>query len=379
MAPAAPARKLRARAVWRVAVVAAAVAAILAPTPPQLVERFYSDAFYPALQGQLTSASNRVSFALIDVMAVALASGWLIAAVIDLRRRPAGTPGWLVVVGRLAARTAVGAAALYLAFLVLWGLNYRRVPLADKLQFERARVSPDGARELAARAITEANAEYEASAVRRTSEVSGSRPTSGDNVDARLADAFAAVERDLGTDHLAVPGRPKRTVLDLYFRRAAVDGMTDPYFLETLVARDLLPFERPIVVAHEWSHLAGYADESEANFVGWLTCVRAGGDLAYSGWLFIYGEVIGAIGAADRRQLPELAPGPRADRRAIAERLQRNVSPRLSAAGWIVYDRYLKANRVEAGAASYAEVVRLVLGTRFGSNWVPLRRAPPRT
>jgi hypothetical protein len=28
-----------------------------------------------------------------------------------------------------------------------------------------------------------------------------------------------------------------------------------------------------------------------------------------------------------------------------------------------VYDRYLKANRVGAGTASYAEVVQLVLGT----------------
>jgi hypothetical protein len=40
-------------------------------------------------------------------------------------------------------------------------------------------------------------------------------------------------------------------------------------------------------------------------------------------------------------------------------------------AGWQVYDRYLKANRVEAGTRSYAEVVKLILGVRFGSDWVP--------
>jgi hypothetical protein len=33
---------------------------------------------------------------------------------------------------------------------------------------------------------------------------------------------------------------------------------------------------------------------------------------------------------------------------------------------WRVYDRYLKANRIEEGAASYAQVVRLLLGTRLG-------------
>ena len=47
---------------------------------------------------------------------------------------------------------------------------------------------------------------------------------------------------------------------------------------------------------------------------------------------------------------------------------------RLSAAGWRFYDSFLKANRVESGAASYAEVVRLVLGVRFGPEWTPTLR-----
>ena len=41
------------------------------------------------------------------------------------------------------------------------------------------------------------------------------------------------------------------------------------------------------------------------------------------------------------------------------------VSPRISGAGWQVYDQYLKANRVEAGTRSYAEVIQLVVGTDF--------------
>ncbi len=73
---------------------------------------------------------------------------------------------------------------------------------------------------------------------------------------------------------LRTPGRPKRTLFDFYFTRVSIDGMTGPFFLETLANGTLLPFERAATVAHEWSHLAGYADESEANFVGWLVCMR---------------------------------------------------------------------------------------------------------
>ena len=67
-----------------------------------------------------------------------------------------------------------------------------------------------------------------------------------------------------------------------------------------------------------------------------------------------------------------LASGPRADLEAIRDRFARQVSPRVSAAGWRVYDSYLKANRVEAGAASYAEVVRLVLGVRLADGRRPV-------
>jgi hypothetical protein len=83
--------------------------------------------------------------------------------------------------------------------------------------------------------------------------------------------------------------------------------------------------------------------------------------------LFLFDELVSGLPAADRSAVAaRLAAGPRGDLRAIAARLMRDVRPRVSAAGWRVYDRYLRANRIDAGAASYAQVVRLVLGTRLG-------------
>src|SRR5437660_935565 len=138
--------------------------------------------------------------------------------------------------------------------------------------------------------------------------------------------------------------------------------MTDPYFLETLVATDLLPFERPAVVAHEWSHLAGITDEGEASFVGFVACMHGNARTRYSGWLFLYSEVARGLRPRDRAEASAtLASGPREDLRAIAERLRMEIKPVIANAGWQMYDRYLKANRVEAGTESYAEVVRLVL------------------
>ena len=87
--------------------------------------------------------------------------------------------------------------------------------------------------------------------------------------------------------------------------------MVNPFGLEVLANPDLLPFERPFVAAHEWSHLAGYADESEANFVGWLACIRADVPTQYSGWLYLFWQVNGEVGTAGRARLAAaLAPGP---------------------------------------------------------------------
>jgi hypothetical protein len=348
---------------WRVALMLGAAMTAAAPLPPAWVERVYSASVYRVLQRLLTPLSNLVPFALFDGLIIAVLAAWIGVAAADVVRR---CP-WRRLVARLLLRTAVTAAALYLAFLVIWGLNYRRVKLVDKLQFDESSISPDAASAAASTAIQRLNALY------GQAHGMGWRPL--EVIDPNLADAFARADRDLGSRTAPVSARPKVTLLDLYFRRAGVEGMTDPYFLETLVQRDLLPFERPFVVAHEWSHLAGFADESEANFVGWLTCLRGSVADQYSGWLFLYGELSRAVRPRDRGPLAAgLAPGPRADLNAIADRFRRQVSPSLSAAGWQVYDRYLKANRVAAGAASYGEVVRLVLGVRFGTDWTPQLR-----
>jgi hypothetical protein len=155
--------------------------------------------------------------------------------------------------------------------------------------------------------------------------------------------------------------------------------MINPFGLEVLANPDLLPFERPFVAAHEWGHLAGYADESEANFVGWLTCVRADEASQYSGWLYLYWQIAGELPAKGRASISEaLTAGPRDDLSAIAARLRRGDLPALRRASWMVYDRYLKANRVEAGVQSYGEVVTLILRARFGDGWRPERRASSR-
>ncbi len=317
----------------------------------------------------MTALSNRVPFALFDALGILVLGGWAALAVRDVFGRAAGKRSKVLEAARrICARTIVWAAGLYLIFLLVWGLNYRRIPLEEKLSFDDQAVTREAARTLALTVVERLNAPSH----HGRTPPAGRRP--GRSI-RRLRTRWRGPTGRVGGRGTMTPGRPKSTVLDWYFRRTATDGMTDPYFLETMISTSLLPFERPFVVAHEWSHLAGMAQEGEANFLAWLACVNASPPAQYSGWLFLYAELVAALDERARADVQSsLSPGPRADLAAIRERVLRQIDPRLAAAGRRVYDRYLKANRVEEGVESYGQVVKLVLGVRFRPGWVPQLR-----
>lgn len=346
----------RRRAAWA-AVCAVAAAAALVPLPARWIEAWYSRGLYPPLQRVLTSISNLCPFPLLDALLLTGVAAIAVATYRALRAR--GRRGLVNLLGTLVCAAAV----VYLVFLATWGLNYRRMPLTSKLAFEPSRITRAAAADLAARTVRSLNQFYAAA-------------HSGETDLARLGAAFHSAERALsaaGRDAAnasapaTVLGRPKSTLLGGYFHYTSVAGMTDPFFLETLIASDLLEVERPFVIAHEWGHLAGYADESEANYIAWLTCMRGDERAQYSAWLALLGNVQPFLAKGEG---PVLEIGPRIDVYAIRYRYTR-TSPVLRAAARETYDRYLKANRVERGIESYGAVLQLILGTELDPSGNP--------
>ena len=340
-------------------VVAAAAVVALVPTPAAWVERLYSRQLYLVAQRIVTSASSLVGFSLLDPLVVLGIGGlgwWWWRAL----RHP--TEGRRVrAVGRMMLNTAAVAALLYLAFVVAWGLNYRREPLTAKLDYEPDRISSTALAEFTVESVGHVNTLY-AAADR------GAWPAF-DDLPRRFAPAFVEVQRRLGATRTAIVGRPKTTLLSAYFRRAGIDGMMNPFSLEVLVNHTVLPYERPFLVAHEWAHLAGYANEAEASFVGFLVCLAGDAQSRYSAWLFLVPQLVRHLPDDERADAyAALDDGPRRHLREIAARLSRAV-PLVRRNASRVYDRFLRANRVDDGIASYGLVVDLVLGTDGTSVW----------
>jgi hypothetical protein len=249
-----------------------------------------------------------------------------------------------------------GAAGAYVLFLFLWGFNYRREPLEHRLPFDAREVTTARVASLARDATVSLNTLYPQANARPWPAV--------ERIPVILAPQLADIARQLSLGWSPRAGRPKRTLLAPYFRWAAIAAMTNPFGLEVLLSPDTLPFERHAVMAHEWGHLAGFANEAEAGFIAWLMCLDGDAQAQYSGWLNVWPSLVAALPPAARGDIVrQLGNGPRGDLRAIAVRNAQAVETVRNAA-WRGYDAYLKSQHVADGIASYEGVVRLMAGYR---------------
>ncbi len=329
-------------------------AVFLAPIPAWVVDQFYSRDMYPWLQGWFTTTSNLLPFAVMDLfLSVAL-----VAMLFRARRlfNVTRERGVMDAVWEAFRRTVRAVSIIGLLFLWGWGCNYRRLPLeqgisgggVEALTPETLRAAVMDANALAARLRPVVAAAKGGPSYREIAEI--------------LPGPMDLALKAVGRTPLSAPGRPKYSMfLTPFFTRAGVSGMVNPLALESIVHPDLLPFERPFVLAHEWAHLAGQADEAEASAVGWLACMHGPPALAYSASLYLIMEASAALPSDTRRTLlSRLDAGVRADLEAIGRRQQRE-HPVVQRTASRVYDEYLRFNSVEDGTTSYRRALTLIM------------------
>ena len=108
-----------------------AMIAVVAPVPTMFIDRFYAVEYYPAVQSIITSMSNAVPLALLDLYLVAIALlllRWIVKFFGMTRQHGIVDAIWDFI--RRVIRTA---SVIAILFMVLWGLNYRRTSLEERL------------------------------------------------------------------------------------------------------------------------------------------------------------------------------------------------------------------------------------------------------
>jgi Protein of unknown function (DUF3810) len=320
------------------------------------IEHSYSNGVYPYWERIAYTITHPLPWSLGDLAALlgVAAIVWQIA--LFARRRRRRSPHLTALL--LGCAAIAGIYALW--FELSWGWNYARAPLETRVAFDASRVTPSRAAALRRRAMSQMNALAASAHARSAAPL---------DLIALEAAWLPAVQR-AGDDWTPLVGAAKPTVADPFMLATGTSGFINPLTLNVALASDLLWFERPFDLAHEWSHDAAYAREDEANYLAILTCLRSPDPaVRYSGWfeLFLY--------LPQRRYAHrEFVPLVWQDFAALRKRNARHINVLLAHWSWRTYNLYLKSNRIKSGIANYDEVTRLMLGVSLDSSGLPVAR-----
>ena len=159
--------------------------------------------------------------------------------------------------------------------------------------------------------------------------------------------------------------KPKPLAFSAFLSVQNLTGIYSPFTVEANYNQDMTPYNIPFTACHELSHLRGFMQEEEANFIAWLACKDAPEtELQYSGSMLAWIHCMNVLYEEDRAAWAEireiLSEEADTDLRANSEFWDKwdgavaEVSEQIN-------DNYLKANGQKDGVQSYGRMADLVV------------------
>ena len=164
--------------------------------------------------------------------------------------------------------------------------------------------------------------------------------------------------------------KPKPLTFSAFLSVQNLTGIYSPFTVEANYNQDMTPYNIPFTVCHELSHLRGFMQEEEANFIAWLACKDAPeAEMRYSGSMLAWIHCMNVLYEEDRTAWSEirenLSDEAVVDLRANSEFWDKwdgavaEVSEQIN-------DNYLKANGQKDGVQSYGRMADLVVAYCLG-------------
>jgi hypothetical protein len=345
---------------------------------PGLVESLYASGLSHLIARGLAAASGLVPTSLAEALLV-LAAGWFLFV--------GGRAAWFVVRRRRGVLNALAGGVLHFGaiasvvaalFFVLWGLNYSRPGLIERMDWQAHAAPPESARaqarelrDLARKLVDAANEAYVETHGQRDLGVPSSSLMDWRDLDAAIDDGYARLAEDLPFESgFGAPrGSSKPVTLSVLMNYLHISGFYFPWTGEANVSRLQPGCVLPFVIAHEKAHQRGVASEDEANFVGFAASIRSSDPyVRYTGYLYAQRQILWELMAVDPAAALKLIdrrlPGVQRDVDGIREywsHYQQGVAAVTGELSRAVNDTYLRANRVEGGIRNYDMSTALII------------------
>ena len=343
----------------------------------------YSCTVYPVLQSTIGRIAGLLPFSAAEVLCILLP----VFLVFDLIRMIRHKSRKNVVFRRFGSHLFLVIAVLLFMYQANCGVNYYREPFVGRAAFEAARFTEDdltGFCELAVRELQQSSAYYNEGADNEgaDSDTAGDaspgllqdqdiypdkRELAQEAVHAmeKLSSASAPAFNDYSSLSGFYPPPKYLTFMSRLFSAMGVSGIYSPFTIEANVNGEMTGLEKPFTSCHELSHLKGFMNEGEANYIGWLACIGSD-DPAFnrSGWLIAWTYAGNSLYRIDpekyselRKKLPDDVIRELDDNREFWE----THETRASEVQDRVNDAYLKSNGLKDGVQSYGQLTTLML------------------
>ncbi len=247
-----------------------------------------------------------------------------------------------------------------LLFALGSGINYQRTSFAEQTGLDAAGYTISELQEVCVRLTEEVNA----LTGQVTRDEEGIMQLSAKATGSKAAEIMEA----LGEYYPALAGEypaPKPVALSAILSYLNLTGIYSPFTMEANYNREMTPYNIPFTMCHELSHLRGFMQEDEANFIAFLACVSAkDADFQYSGYLLGWIYCMNALYRSDADSWQEVRGTLAAEAGVdLAEnnRFWDSHEGTLSEVSDSVNDGYLKANGQSDGVLSYDRVTDLIV------------------
>lgn len=320
----------------------------------------YATKVYPTLSCVLSWLSSFTSYNIYEFAITAIIIAALSIIVMGIKRR------WGF--ARCLRYEATLVLWTYLWFYVGWGTNYSRSNLYERTRTEYAGYDEAKFIDFVQQFIDESNKAYVPI------------PLDAKNID-NIYDLYA-LEQEIKTFYASVPAHyglasphrwqhPKRIVTNAYFSSVGVSGFMAPYFSESCLNADILPFDYPMIYAHEYAHLLGVSEEAEANWWAFYACSHSKNPkVRYSAYKYIMQHVLYNVNnlldeQQNRTLQASLRPEVIKDIQNTQDYWEALRSPALDEIQGRIYDLFLKSNNVRSGLQNYTQVVGLLINIKY--------------
>ena len=224
---------------------------------------------------------------------------------------------------------------LYFLFYFLWGLNYFKPSLVDKLNI-KSEYEFNVLDETINRVIFEINKE-----------------SSSISEDINKSDIFNLLNTNASNI--------KKSIIPDIFLYQKVSGHYIPFTSEAIFVDKIPLVDMPIVILHEQAHQSGYANEGEASFIAFSKAINNEEPyIRYSGYFYALINLLNEISKKNSDKLDnyitKLDEKVISDIKKVQNFWSKYSNSFLDKAQNYIYDLYLKSNNQEAGIMTYGEV-----------------------